>query len=306
MFRCCLTSLLLALSLCSHLNAQLDRKVVVCSTTQIQDFTRQIVGDDWQVLGVLGPGQDPHTYETRIADADMVARADLCLSNGWHLEGNDWMRRLAENAPRPVPIVDCIDHQWPDGRIAVEPITTGQDGGAVRDPHGWFSPRNAAIYVRNILKAVSDLDPENAHNFNERAKLYLAQLGALDLWIKSQVNKIPAGRRVLVTHHDAFAYFCRDYGFKGVSPAGWNTEELSGVSADKRQEVVNAIREFGVRSIFVETSLDKRMLSQIARESGVEIGGQLYSDAMGGPGTAGATYIGMMRENVLTIVAGLK
>ncbi len=276
--------------------AQGTRKVAVCSTTQIADFTRQIVGDDWEVLCVLQPGQDPHTYETRTVDTEMVSRADLCLENGWHLEGNEWMRKLANNAGKR--IVACIQ--------GVPPIQTGDNSGQVRDPHAWFAPRNAAIYVRNILQAVSEVDPGNAHRFKNRAELYLNQLGALDLWIKGQVVEIPANRRVLVTHHDAFAYFAKEYGFQAVSPAGWTTEELAGISLERRQQVVNSIRQFGVRSIFVETSLDQRMINEIAREAGVEIGGSLFSDAMGGPGPAGETYIGMMRENVLTIVAGLK
>ena len=285
-----------SLSALTSSEGQDTRKVVVCSTTQIADFTRQIVGDDWEVLCVLQPGQDPHTYDTRTVDSEMVSRADLCLENGWHLEGKEWMRRLAENNGKQ--IISCIE--------GIEPITIAEETGQVRDPHGWFAPRNASIYVKNILHAVSELDPQNARRFENRGKLYLSQLGALDLWIKRQVVEIPANRRVLVTHHDAFAYFAQEYGFRAVSPAGWTTEELAGISIDKRQGVVESIREFGVPSIFVETSLDQRMISDIARDAGVKIGGSLYSDAMGGPGTAGETYIGMMRENVLTIVAGLK
>ena len=271
-------------------------KVVVCSTTQIADFARQIVGDDWEVKCVLAPGQDPHTYATRIEDSQMVSDADLCLQNGWHLEGGEWMKRLADNSSKP--IVTCA--------LGVRPLRLEGDDTAVNDPHAWFNPVNAAIYVRNILAAVSELDPENAHRFKYRAELYMGQLNALDLWVKSQVVQIPAEHRVLVTHHDAFGYFCQTYGFKAISPAGWTTEEIGGISLERRQDVVDSIREIGVRSIFVETSLDQRMISEIAREAGVAIGGHLYSDAMGAQGTAGETYIGMMRENVLTIVAALK
>ncbi len=294
----CTLPFLLAFVISTVGAAQETRKVVVCSTTQIADFTRQIVGDDWEVLCVLQPGQDPHTYEPRTVDTKMVSRADLCLQNGWHLEGNEWMKTLADNAGKQ--IISCIE--------GVQPIQTEQEGGHVNDPHGWFAPKNAAIYVKNILHAVSEIDPQNANRFRNRAQLYLAQLGALDLWIKGQVasSGIPAEQLVLVTHHDAFAYFCKAYGFRAVSPAGWTTEELAGISLERRQAVVKAIREFGVRSIFVETSLDQRMLTEIARDAGVQIGGSLYSDAMGGPGTAGESYIGMMRENVLTILAGLK
>ena len=273
-----------------------QKKVVVCSTTQISDFARQIVGDDWEVLCVLAPGQDPHTYQTRIEDAEMVQRADLCLENGWHLEGAEWMQKLASNANKP--IVTCVS--------GVQPLKVEEQEEFVNDPHAWFAPANAAVYVRNILEAVSNIDPENAHRFQQRAALYLGELNALNNWINDQVNQIPAERRVLVTHHDAFGYFCKTFGFRSFSPAGWTTEEIAGISVQRRQEVVKSIRETGVAAIFVETSLDQRMISEIAKEAGVKIGGDLYSDAMGPQGTAGETYIGMMRENVLTIVAALK
>ena len=276
--------------------AEAQKKVVVCSTTQICDFTRQIVGDDWEVLCVLAPGQDPHTYQTRIEDAEMVQRADLCLENGWHLEGAEWMRRLAENSSKT--IVTCI--------TGVQPLKIEEQDGFVNDPHAWFAPANAAIYVRNILRAVSEIDPANAHRFQQRAELYLGELNALNNWINDQINQIPAERRVLVTHHDAFGYFCKTFGFRPLSPAGWTTEEIGGISVERRQSVVDSIRATGVAAIFVETSLDQRMISEIARDAGVKIGGHLYSDAMGPRGTAGETYIGMMRENVLTIVAALK
>ena len=133
-----------------------QKKTVVCSTTQIADFARQIVGDDWEVLCVLAPGQDPHTYETRIEDAQMVKRADLCLQNGWHLEGGEWMQRLAENNGKQ--IVTCVQ--------GVRPLTIEDSQEVVSDPHAWFDPANAAIYVRNILDAVSKLDPQNCASFS--------------------------------------------------------------------------------------------------------------------------------------------
>lgn len=273
-----------------------EKKVVVCSTTQIADFAKQIVGDDWEVKCILQPGQDPHLYEVKPADSNLVAQADLCLQNGWNLEGHQWMKNLADAAS--VRLITCVD--------GIKPIDLDDEGTAVKDPHAWFDPRNAAIYVKNILAGVSELDPDNADKFESRAQLYLQQLGALHTWIQSQVVAIPANKRFLVTHHDAFGYFCSAYNFEAISPAGWTTEELAGLGVERRQKVVESIRKIGVRSIFVETSLDSRTIREIAKDAGVEIGGSLYSDAMGPPGSGGETYIGMMRENVLQIVQGLK
>jgi manganese/iron transport system substrate-binding protein len=274
------------------------RKTLVCSTTQIADFARQIVGDRMRVLCVLAPGQDPHLYEIKPSDSRMVAQADLCLENGWHLEGNDWMKNLAKDAGKP--IVTCV--------TGIQPYVVEESGSQVHDPHAWFSPRNAAIYVRNILNGVSEIDPSHTLEYQARAELYLAELAALHSWIRRQVNLVPPKQRQLVTSHDAFNYFCNEYKFVASAPAGWSTgsEVGGGVTPERRQLAVNSIREFGVKAIFVETSVNPELIQQIARDAGVSVGGELYSDSMGAPGTAGESYVGMMRENVLKIVNGLK
>ena len=276
------------------------RKRIVCSTTQIADFVRQVVGDRCRVDCILSPGADPHVYRPTAGDARLVAAADLCLENGWHLEGKNWLRTLADDAGKP--ITACVE--------GIEPLLLEVEGEQVpvKDPHAWFSPRNAAVYVRNILRAVSRIEPGHAAEFQARAELYLRQLQTLDGWIAGQVRSISPPRRVLVTSHDAFNYFCRDYEFKSSAPAGWSTaaEVGAGVTAVSRRKTVDSIRESGVKAIFVETSVNKKLIYEIAAEAGVKIGGELYSDSMGASGTAGETYLGMMRENVLKIVAGLK
>lgn len=276
--------------------ADTAKKIVVCSTTQIADFARNIAGDQWEVKCVLGPGQDPHSYRTTAADSRAVAGADLCLENGWNLEGHGWMRTLAENSQRPIRT--CVQ--------GVTPLQTEDATGEVKDPHAWMDPENAWIYVKNIRDGLSEVDPDNANLYASRADLYRFQLKALKAWIASEVNKIPLQRRILVSHHDAFGYFCHAFKFEARSPQGWSTAELNGVSPAQQKEIAQMIRDQGVKSIFVETTLNKEMIMAIAKEAGVKIGGELYSDAMGAEGSAGETYIGMMRENVLTIVTALK
>jgi manganese/iron transport system substrate-binding protein len=272
------------------------KKIVVCSTTQIADFARNIVGDQWEVKCVLGPGQDPHSYKPTAADSRDVAGADLCLENGWNLEGHGWMRTLAKNSQRPIRT--CVQ--------GVTPLQTEDATGEVKDPHAWMDPENAWVYVKNIRDGLSAIDPDNAELFASRANLYRYQLKSLKVWIGSEVNKVPLQRRILVSHHDAFGYFCQAFKFEARSPQGWSTAELKGVSPTKQKEIAQMIRDEGVKSIFVETTLGKEMIMSIAKEAGVKIGGELYSDAMGPQGSAGETYIGMMRENVLTIVEALK
>ncbi|MBP61695.1 MAG: ABC transporter substrate-binding protein [Planctomycetaceae bacterium] len=274
------------------------RRVIVCSTTQTADFARQVVGDRWQVKSVLAAGQDPHLYQVTAKDSELITTADLCIENGWHLEGKDWMRTLAEDERKP--LVTCT--------TGINPEQFTEAGKLVRDPHAWFSPQNASIYVRNIQQAVSRIDPDHQLEYEARTRLYLDQLRTLHLWIQRQFNSIPANRRVLVTSHDAFNYFCKAYKFQAAAPVGWSTgaETGAGLTPERRQETIDSIRGFGVKTIFIETSVNPRLIREIAREAGVEIGGQLYSDSMGNAGTSGETYLGMMRENVLTIVDTLK
>ncbi|MBM4329168.1 MAG: ABC transporter substrate-binding protein [Deltaproteobacteria bacterium] len=274
------------------------KPLLVCSTTQIADFTRQIVGDRCDVRCILAPGADPHTYMPTPGDAQLTLKADLCLQNGLHLEGKNWMAALARDAGKP--LVTCTD--------GIKPITLEQGGEKVNDPHSWFTPRNAAVYVNNIVRAVSELDPAGKWEYEARARLYLQQLRALDSWIREQFNVIPPHKRILVTSHDAFNYFAEEYGFKNRAPVGWSTgvEIGAGMTPERRIQVIDSIREFGVKAVFVETSVNPKLVREIATDAGVKVGGKLYSDSMGESGSAGETYIGMMRENVLTIIGALR
>ncbi len=274
------------------------RKRIVCSTTQVADFARQIVGDSMEVHCILGAGVNPHVYQPVPGDSRLVESSDLCLQNGLHLEGKNWMESLArDNGDKP--LVTCAD--------GVHPLDLVYEGQIIKDPHAWFDPRNAVVYVSNILKAVVEVDPEHAAQYKARAELYLNQLRALDAWIDKEVGGIPSERRILVTSHDAFNYFAARYGFKVRSPVGWSTgsEIGGGMTPQRRRTVVASIRDFDVPAIFVETSVNPKLIRQIAEEARVKIGGELYSDAMGPPDSAGETYIGMMRENTLIITGAL-
>ena len=273
---------------------------VVCSTTQVADFARQVGGARVAVQSILAPGADPHTYQPTPGDGRIVVRADICLENGLHLEGNDWMGKLAGDAGRPV--VACAE--------GVQPLQMAYDGRQVLDPHAWFSPRNVAVYVNNVVRALSAADPAGKTEYEDRARLYLQQLRVLDAWIRRVVGRIPPRKRLLVTSHDAFNYFCREYGFNpehgymSLAPVGWSTgrDVGGGMTPESRKKVIGSIRGYGAKAVFVESSVNPKTIREIAREAGVRIGGELYSDSMGKAGSAGETYIGMMRENVITIV----
>jgi manganese/iron transport system substrate-binding protein len=280
------------------------KPVLVASTTQIADFARQIVGDRLTVLCILAPGADPHTYQPTPDDVAKVLQADLCLENGLNLEGKNWMGTLARDAGKQ--IVTCAQ--------GVEPIQIPGHGEAIPDPHAWFSPKNVAVYVNNVTRAVTDLDPQGKWEYESRATLFLQQLRTLDAWVRQQISQIPPQQRVLVTTHDAFNYFCREYrlneqnDFLSIAPVGWSTgaEVGGGMTPQRRAQVIDSIRKSGARAIFVETTISPKLIREIAAETGVKIGGELYSDSMGTAGSAGETYVGMMRENIIRIVAALR
>ena len=277
--------------------------VVVASTTQIADFARQVAGDRLVVRSILAPGADPHTYQPTPDDVQIVLGADLCLENGLHLEGKNWMGALAHDARKPLVTVTR----------GLAPLALGASGQSVPDPHAWFSPANAAIYLNNTVQAIEKLDPANAGEYRSRGKLYLQQLRVLDSWIRELVNRIPPQRRILVTTHDAFNYFCREYRFNpdndylSIAPVGWSTgsEVGAGMTPERHRQVVESIRKARAQAIFVETTINPKQIREIARETGVKIGGELYSDSMGTAGSAAESYLGMMRENVLLIVQAL-
>ena len=298
-------ALVLLLSLlCMSAFAEQEKKVIVASTTQIADFARQIAGDRMIVHSILAPGADPHTYQPTPDDVQMVIGADLCLENGMHLEGKNWMATLAKDAGKPIVTTT----------VGIKPLEIDTEGEMVADPHAWFSPKNVAVYVNNIVKGFIELDPEGRANYEARAQLFLQQLRVLDSWIRQQVNRIPTQRRILVTTHDAFNYFCTEFKFNAnnnflsIAPVGWSTgaEVGGGMTPERRRMVVQSIKESGAPAIFVETTINPKQIREIAKETGVAIGGELYSDSMGPEGTAGETYIGMMRENMLLIVNALK
>ncbi|MBN2064556.1 MAG: zinc ABC transporter substrate-binding protein [Sedimentisphaerales bacterium] len=281
-----------------------NRLLIIASTTQVADFARVITGDRCEVRCVLAPGADPHTYEPTPDDIALVMKADLCLQNGLGLEGKNWMSNLAKGAGKKVIV--CTD--------GIEPLATAAEGQQIADPHAWFSPANAAAYVNNITREILTLDPSGKDYYLARSSFYLDQLRLLDSWIKEQVNLILPDKRVLVTGHDAFNYFCREYRFNpannymSLAPVGWSTgsEVGAGMTPQRRKQVVDGLKKAGARAVFVETSINPKLIREIAAQAGIVVGGELYSDSMGDAGTDAQSYIGMMQANVLTIVEALR
>ena len=171
------------------------------------------------------------------------------------------------------------------------------------DPHAWQSVRNAVIYVDNITAALAQAAPENAGTFYENRAAYVAELEALDADIRAIIARLPESRRTVVTSHDAFQYFGRDYGLTFLAPQGLSTE--SEASAKDVARLIERIRDEGITAVFIENISDPRLLQQIANETGATIGGTLYPGALSGPDGPAPTYLDMMRHNATTLAQAL-
>jgi zinc/manganese transport system substrate-binding protein len=276
------------------LAAQAADKIKVASFSTIDTEIVQQVGDDHvEVAALVKPGVDPHEYEPTPADLRKVNDAQLILTSGKHME--NYLNKLQEATGGKADMLKVGDH------FASLKIK-GEKGGTIEDPHWWHSLANVKQATKIIRDELIKLDPADKTDFEKNANAYLAKLDALDDWVKRKVAELPRDKRKLVTSHDAFQYFARDYGFKIEAIEGVNTE----TEASNRHvsELIDDIKKQGVKSIFLESTLNPKVTTQITRETGVKIGGTLYADGLG-PGEA-STYEGMMKHNVSTIVDSLK
>ena len=273
---------------------------VVTTTGMITAIVENVGGGRVEVTGLMGPGIDPHLYKASEGDVIELAEADVVFYNGLHLEAKlaEVFERMRGRA-RTVAVTDSI----PRGKLLAPPAFAG-----AYDPHVWFDVTlwmKAAEHVRDSLVA---LDAEHAPLYRKNARAYLRQLRELDAYVRRQAAKVPRERRVIVTAHDAFNYFGRAYGFEVRGLQGISTAAEAG-TADVRR-LAEFIAERRIPAIFVESSVSPRAIEAVreavrSRGFEVEIGEQLFSDAMGDPDTPEGTYVGMVRHNIDAIVTGL-
>ena len=296
------TTTLATLAGCERVEANLaERRVrVVATTGMIADIVRQVGGDRVQVTGLMGPGVDPHLYKASEGDVGTLATADIIFYNGLHLESKmgDVFAQMRGRVPT-VAVAEALD-------TAV--LLTPPEFKGAHDPHVWMDVTLWKVAVERTRDALAELDTAHARQYRADAARYLTELDSLDAYVRAQVARLPAERRVLVTAHDAFNYFGRAYAFDVRGLQGLSTATEAG-TADVRA-LAEFIRERGLPAIFVETSISPRTIEAVqaatrALGHDVRIGGALYSDALGNPGSPAGTYIGMIRHNVDTIVAAL-
>jgi len=286
--------LLIALALWLPLSLQAAEKLqVVTSFSILADLTREVGGEHIELTNLVDADADAHVYEPSPDDAKALLRADLIVANGLGFE--PWLERLlASSEPKGKRI---------DASAGVVPLMLDEDGEAVPDPHAWQSLTNAEIYVRNIAKALGELDPANLNVYIERRDAYLTRLHALLKKADAQIAGLPTSQRKVVTSHDAFGYLGQAWQLEFIAPQGFSTHDEP--SAAEVAALIRQIRSEGVRAVFVENIRDPRLIRQIADEAGAKVGGTLYSDALASAGPA-STYLGMFEQNLDTLMAALK
>ena len=272
---------------------------VVTTVGMIADAAEHVGGDRVEVEGLMGPGIDPHLYKASEGDVRRLERADVIFYGGLHLEAKmaDVLERIGERR-----LTRAVTDGIPRSRLIS--VGAGQ-----HDPHVWFDVALWKGAVREIRDTLAAADPAHAEGYRARAAAYLAELDALDAEVRRKSATVPPRARVIVTAHDAFGYFGRAYGFEVIGLQGISTASEAG--AKDVQRLADLIATRRIPAIFVESSVSPRTIEAVqeavrSRGFDVEIGGSLFSDAMGSAGTPEGTYVGMVRHNADTITSALR
>ncbi len=280
-----------------------EKKLNVVATFSILgDLTKNVGGDRIEVTTLVGPNGDVHVYEPTPADAKAVGNADVVLVNGLGLEG--WVDRLIKTSGYQGPVVVASQGVKPREMAAEELEQGAKHGPLMTDPHAWQDVGNGRLYVQNIAKGLETVDPASASVYRANAEAYTAKLSELDQWVRKEFSGIPQPKRRMITTHDAFGYFGAAYGITIISPVGFSTE--SEASAGDIANLIKQIRREKITTVFLENVTDPRLMEQIAKESGVTLGGTLYSDALSKPDGPAATYLEMFKNNVSLIAAAMR
>ncbi|KAA0548982.1 manganese transporter [Bacillus sp. BGMRC 2118] len=278
-----------------------EKDVITVTTTtgQIKDAVMNVGGEHVEVESLMGPGVDPHLYQASQGDIRKLTEAEIIFYNGLHLEGK--MGEIFEKMSKDKPTVPIGE------RIPKDNLIAGDSG--YSDPHIWFDIDHWILVVEAIEEELSELSPEHEEQFKKNATNYIEELKELKQYATDQMNSIPSEQKILVTAHDAFAYFGNAYSMEVRGLQGLSTDSEYGLK--DVQDLVDLLVDRQIKSVFIETSISERSIQAIvegAMKKGhtVRIGGELFSDAMGDSGTEEGTYIGMYKHNVDTIVEALK
>jgi ABC-type Zn uptake system ZnuABC Zn-binding protein ZnuA len=265
---------------------------VVATASMIADMADQIAGELITMECIVPIGADPHIYEATPKDVQLVAKADIVLKNGLTFEG--WLNELIENSGTQAEVITVSQ--------GIEPIASQVYKNAT-DPHAWMDATLGIKYVDNITEALIRLDPKHADTYRQNAANYVRILQETDAYILEQIKKIPSGKRILVTSHDAFQYYGRRYGIQLESILGTSTD--ADVQTSDILRLNKVIKESQIPALFVESTINPKILEQLARDNKIKIGGKLFADSIGDKDSEAPTYNAMLRHNTDVIVMAL-
>ncbi|WP_105401970.1 metal ABC transporter solute-binding protein, Zn/Mn family [Neorhizobium sp. T7_12] len=291
--RLLLSAAIPALMAFSAVPAFADTLKVVASFTVLGDVVSQVGGKHVKVTNLVGPNGDPHEFEPSPTDARNLKTAQVAFVSGEGLEG--WMDRLITASGykgKPVVVSEGVNTR-----------TMDEDGKTVTDPHVWNSPVNVKVWVANIEKALSEADPGDAAAFKANAEAYRQKLDAMNAYAHSKFDAVPADRRKVLTSHDAFGYFGREYNVSFLAPLGLSTETEA--SAADVAKLIEQIKAEGVKTYFLENSNDPRLVKQIAKATAAQPGGELYVESLSDAKGPAPTYEKMFRYNVDQIATAM-
>ncbi len=300
-----LTSLLLAA--CGNAPSQTEGNIrLVASTTIVGDVVRQVAGEEADLLVLIPPGSDPHTFEPRPQDIAALSEADVVFVNGLDLEEALEPALQANTAGLLVTVSDGIEVLAFDRDHEQSQASEGEgDEHGAGDPHTWMDPNNVIIWAQNIAAALAQADPQNGDTYQRSADAYIAELQALDGWIRAQVAQVPEAQRKLVSDHATFGYFAGEYGFEQVGLVIPGLSTNAAPSAQELASLENAIREQAVKAIFVDKTVNPALSQQVAADTGVQVV-FVYTGSLSEAGGEADSYLKFMRYNVITLVNALK
>jgi zinc/manganese transport system substrate-binding protein len=279
---------------------------VVASFSILGDMAHAVGGDRVEVTTIVGPDADTHVYEPKPSDAVAMSKADLVVVNGLGFEG--WVDRLKGASGYAGAWVIASDGVATHA-MAEDDHDDHEDNGdhghdhGVLDPHAWQSLSNGAIYVENIRQGLCTADAAGCEIYSANAKAYVESIMALDADVRARIDAIPVQQRKVITSHDAFGYFADAYGVAFLAPEGASTDAEPSAAGVAR--LIIQIKSEGVKALFLENMSDPRLVSQIAKETGIQPGGTLYADALSPPDGPAATYLDMFAHNAALLTAAM-
>ena len=279
---------------------------VVATSTIVTDMVKEVGGDRINVIGLMGPGVDPHLYKPASGDVFKLQRAKVIFYSGLMLEGRmaDLFFKMARSGKKVYAVTESIPE-----KDRLEPIEFKGHW----DPHIWGDPILWSRCIPTVVEGLSAEDPAGKEYYSKRGEEVVKSYKAVYLWAMKRIKELPKSQQILVTSHDAFNYFGKAFGLQVIAVQGLSTVTEAGLA-----DIVNTvafIKSNQLKAIFVESSVNPTAIERVAQDAGVKVGGELFSDSCGKPGELHegngekydvGTFVGMVKHNINTIVDSLK